>query len=203
MPPRRPASAKIIRNRTLFGASDPVIVPLVHRYAGLLYLPLDDLRVTTDRAEFAAWLGRRVPSAYGGAYVFLRQAGVHAILINLQRIDTSSPRAIEVVVAEELVHMRDFLDGDRRRHSKHGYDRIAHRVAALTGASLEEIRSALVPVRRQPWRYVYACPSCHVRVPRKRRGMWSCARCAPAFDLRYLLRLVEELPPPGSSGDVQ
>jgi predicted SprT family Zn-dependent metalloprotease len=203
MPPRRPASATTIRNRTLFGASALVIVPLVQRYGELLDLPLDDLRVTTDRAEFAAWLGRRVSSAYGGAYVFLRHADIHAILINLQRIDTSSPRAIEVVVAEELVHMRDFLDGDRRRHAKHGYDRIAHRVAALTGASLEEIRSALVPVRRQPYRYVYACPSCNVRVPRKRRGTWSCARCAPAFDRRYLLRLVDELPPPGPSGDVQ
>lgn len=202
MPPQRPASAKIIRTRSLFGDSDPVIVPMVHRYAALLRLPLDDLRVTTDRAEFAAWLGRRVPSAYGGAYVYLRHARLHAILVNLQRIDTSAPRAVEIVVAEELIHMRDHLDGDRRRHAKHGYDRIAHRVAGLTGASLEEIRSALLPVRRHPWRYVYACPACNVRVPRKRKGTWSCARCAPAFDRRFLLRIVEELPP-GEAGNVQ
>ena len=39
--------------------------------------------------------------------------------------------------------MRDRLDGDLRRHAKHGYDRIAHRVSALTGATLDEIRTSV------------------------------------------------------------
>jgi predicted SprT family Zn-dependent metalloprotease len=133
----------------------------------------------------------------------MHREGFHAILINLERIDLSLPRALEVVVAEELVHMRDHLDGDRRRHAKHGYDRIAHRVSELTGASLEEIRSALIPVKRRPYRYVYACPGCGVRVPRKRRGTWSCARCSPKFDQRYVLRIVEDLASMDEAANVQ
>src|SRR5699024_4406393 len=94
---------------------------------------------------------------------------------------------------EELIHMRDRLDGDLRGHAKHGYDRIAHRVAAITGASLDEIRTALIPVKRRPYRYVYACPACGMRVLRKKTGRWSCGRCSPAFDPRYELRIVERL----------
>ena len=173
---------------------DDNLVTLIERYVARLSLPTDVLWITTDRDTYSRWLGRRVPSAYGGAYCYLRQRKIHAVLIHLARIDLSQPRALEVVVAEELVHMRDHLDGDRRRHAKHGHDRIAYRVAELTGASLEEIRSALVPVRRRPVRYIYECPGCGVRVPRRRKGTWSCGRCAPGFDPRYVLRIVEHLP---------
>ncbi|MGN6484001.1 MAG: hypothetical protein ACTHMX_06310 [Thermomicrobiales bacterium] len=166
---------------------------LIDRYVSTLALPTDRLWITTDRAEYGRWLGRRVPSSYGGAYCYLRQQDIHAVLIHLDRIDRSQPMAVEVVVAEELVHMRDHLDGDRRRHAKHGYDRIAHRVADLTGASLDEIRSALIPVRRRAPKYVYACPGCGARVARRKQGTWSCGRCAPVFDRRYVLRLVETL----------
>ena len=166
---------------------------LLTRYAARLALPTDHLRVTTNRATFARWLGRRVPAALGGAYVFLPRPGDHAVLINLPRIDRTRPRALEIVVAEELLHMRDHLDGDHRRHAKHGYDRIAHRVAALTGASLAEIRSCLVPVRRRPQRFLYACPACGATVPRRRHGTWSCGRCAPRYDPRFALRLVAEI----------
>ena len=86
--------------------------------------------------------------------------------------------------------MRDRLDGDLRRHAKHGYDRVAHRVADLTGASLEEIRTATIEPRRRPGKYIYACPECGNRVARRVRGTWSCARCAPRFDSRYVLQLV-------------
>ena len=61
--------------------------------------------------------------------------------------------------------MRDRLDGDLRRHAKHGHDRIAHRVSALTGATLEEIRASLLPPVRRPARYTYECPSCGVASP--------------------------------------
>jgi hypothetical protein len=89
--------------------------------------------------------------------------------------------------------MRDHLDGDHRRHAKHGYDRIAHRVAHVTGASLEEVRNCLIPSERRPFRYLYACPHCGLNVRRRRKGTWSCGRCAPRFDPRYVLQLVQEL----------
>src|SRR5919112_5584948 len=126
---------------------------LLERYVALLELPTDRLRVTTECRVFESWLGRRLRSSIGGAYAFAPTSGDHLILINLPRIDQSRPRSLEVVIAEELLHMRDRLDGDLRRHAKHGYDRIAHRVSALPGATLEEIRaSVLAPVRR-PARY--------------------------------------------------
>lgn len=177
---------------------DAGVRALVMDYVGRLDVPTDSLRVTTDRKTYSRWLGRRIASSYGGAYCFLRRGGVHAILINLDRIDQTQPKAVEVVVAEELIHMRDRLDGDLRGHARHGYDRIAHRVADLTGASLEEIRSALVPVKRRPYRYVYACPNCGIRVRRKRTGRWSCGRCSPRFDPRYVMQIIERLDSAGS-----
>jgi hypothetical protein len=113
-------------------------------------------------------------------------------LINLERIDREQARAVEIVVVEELIHLRDHLDGDHRRHAKHGSDRIARRVAELTGASLEEIRGCLLPVRSRPLRYRYRCPGCGVEIWRKRTGTWSCSRCAPRFDPRFVFELVED-----------
>jgi ribosomal protein L37AE/L43A len=162
----------------------------LERYIDRLALPTGQLRVTTERAVFERWLGRRVRSSIGGAYAFAPRSGEHLILINLPRIDCSQPRSLEVVVAEELLHMRDRLDGDLRRHAKHGHDRIARRVSALTGASLDEIRSALLPVQRRPARYVYGCPRCGATVPRRKTGVWSCGKCAPRFDSRFVLQLV-------------
>jgi predicted SprT family Zn-dependent metalloprotease len=161
----------------------------LERYVALLALPTDRLRVTTERRVFERWLGRRLRSSIGGAYTFAPASGDHLILINLPRIDQSRPRSLEVVVAEELLHMRDRLDGDLRRHAKHGHDRIAHRVATLTGATLDEIRASVLPPVRRPARYIYECSSCGVRVPRQRQGTWSCGRCAPRFDSKFLLRL--------------
>ena len=175
---------------------DAETVALVERYVARLGLGGEPLRVTTSRATFAGWLGRhRVDAALGGAYVFLPGRREHAVLINLERIARARPKALEIVVAEELLHMRDHLDGDRRRHAKHGHDRIARRVAALTGTTLEEVRSCLLPVRRRPLRYVYACPRCGVEVPRRVRGTWSCGRCARGFDRRLVLRLIREVVP--------
>ncbi|HEV2074128.1 MAG TPA: hypothetical protein VGR29_10860 [Thermomicrobiales bacterium] len=181
------------RSRPRFEECDEIVRALVVEYVQRLGLPADCLWVTTDRSLYSRWLRRRIPSSYGGAYCFLKGRGVHAVLINLERIDRSRPRAVEVVVAEELIHMRDHLDRDYRRHAKHGYDRVAHRVSALTGASLEEIRSALIPVKRRPYKYVYACPHCEMRVARKRTGRWSCPRCSPRFHPRFVLQVVERM----------
>lgn len=165
---------------------------LLERYVALLDLPTDCLRVTTERRIFESWLGRRLRGSIGGAYAFAPASGNHLILINLPRIDHSQPRSLEVVVAEELLHMRDRLDGDLRRHAKHGHDRIALRVSALTGATLDQIRASLLPPVRRPARYDYECPSCSMRVSRQRKGTWSCGRCAPQFEPRFILRLRSE-----------
>jgi predicted SprT family Zn-dependent metalloprotease len=171
---------------------DAETIDLIERYALILRLPTDRLHVTTERSTFERWLGRRAGSGIGGAYAFVARSGTHLVLINLARIDRSRAKSLEIVVAEELIHMRDRLDGDIRRHARHGYDRIAERVAALTGASLDEVRSSLLPRRSQPFRYLYACPGCGVAVRRRRRGTWSCGRCAARFDPRFVLQLVRD-----------
>lgn len=149
--------------------------------------------VTTRRADFERAIGRRAGGGIGGAYVYHPRRRTHLVFINLARIDRSKPRAVEIVVAEELIHMRDWIDGDRRRHAKHGYDRIAHRVAELTGASLDEIRGCLLPRKPRPVRYLYRCPGCARIVERKVKGVWSCARCSPRFDRRFVLVLERDL----------
>ncbi len=183
-----------------FDQCDARLIELVHHYCAVLALPDEHLQVTTSRVTYRSWIGRAVPSAYGGAYCRRRSTGDHLVLINLERIDQSQPRAVEIVVAEELVHIRDQIDGDTRRHAHHGYDRIAHRVTALTGATLDEIRRTLIPVARRPVRYRYRCPGCGLMVDRRRKGTWSCARCSPRFDRRFQMRLVEDLTGTGSGG---
>ena len=171
---------------------DPGTETQIRKYVDLLQLPADHLRITTNRRTFETWLGRRVSASIGGAYAFSARKRAHLVLINLVRIDLTRPRSLEIVVAEELIHMRDRLDGDLRRHARHGYDRIAHRVAAITGATLDEIRSCLVPRETRPLRYQYACPKCGLTVQRRRRGVWSCGRCSPRFDPKLVLRLVSD-----------
>lgn len=172
--------------------TSPEVARLVDDYLERLELPTDDFWITDDRAVYAGWLGRRVPAHYGGAYCFLGRHRAHAVLINTARIDLTAARAVEIVVCEELVHMRDFIDGDRRRHSHHGHDRIAHRVAALTGASLDEIRTCLLPTIHRAARYLYRCPACGATVRRRVRGTWSCGQCSPRFRPEFVLRLVED-----------
>jgi predicted SprT family Zn-dependent metalloprotease len=163
------------------------------RYIEILRLEEERLWVATDRMSFEIAINRQLSSSIGGAYIFDRRRNAHLILINLERIDRSKPRSVELVVVEELVHMRDWIDGNRRRHAKHGYDRIAYRVAELADASLDEIRSCLVPVRRLPSRYLYRCPGCQRTITRKRKGTWSCARCSSRFDPRFVFQLERDL----------
>lgn len=179
------------------GATAADVAQWIGDYARRLGLEHQPMLVTTDRHEFQRWLGRRISASYGGAYAWRADVGRHLILINVSRLNPVQPRAVELVVAEELIHMRDRIDGDCRRHAKHGYDRIATRVAALTGATLDEIRSCLVTPTRRPLRYRYVCPGCDRSIWRRRRGVWSCGRCASRFDARFQLRIAEERVPGG------
>lgn len=187
------------------GAATPqAVVNLMEKYGSLFRLLAEPLLITTSRRVFGRWLGRRIPSSYGGAYVYLTHIRTHAILINLERINHSHPRSLEIVVAEELMHMRDWLDGDRRRHARHGHDRIAVRVSQVTGASLEEIRTALIPVQPRGYRYVYSCPNCGRSMKRKRTGNWACRPCWEQSGRKFLLHVTEEIDPCASVvSDVQ
>ncbi|MCO5214666.1 MAG: hypothetical protein M9953_09605 [Thermomicrobiales bacterium] len=186
------------------GATPQQVVDLMLEYGERLRLLDQSLRITTSRRVFGRWLGRRIPSSYGGAFVHLTHTRTSAILINLERIDHNQPKALEVVVAEELLHMRDWLDGDHRRHAKHGHDRIAYRVADLTGASMDQIRSALVPVKSREFRYVYVCPNCDRRVYRKRSGRWACRPCYERTGRRFVLTVDPTLAPTlAECGNVQ
>lgn len=180
------------------------VVDLMHQYGEMFDLLRHPLQITTSRKVFGRWLGRRIPSAYGGAYVYLSHSATHAILINLERIDHNREKSLEIVIAEELMHMRDWLDGDRRRHAKHGHDRIALRVAHVTGSSIDDVRNALVPVQPRQYRYVYVCPNCGHQVPRKRRGKWACRPCYNATGRKHSLQLAAHLDEDGSMiSDVQ
>jgi ribosomal protein L37AE/L43A len=184
----------IPRTRTsafmLVDTDDARIHALLQTYIAKLRLPTEHLWVTTSRQTFDCWVGRKVGGSIGGAYVYHPGRQKHLILINLRRIDLRQPKALEIVVAEELLHMRHRVDGDRRRHGRHGHDRIAVQVGELTGATMEEVRSCVKPVKRRTPKYVYACPKCNTEVPRSRTGVWSCGRCSPTFDRRYQLRIV-------------
>lgn len=185
-------------------ATPTIVLDLMLKYGDIFDLLEHPLQFTTSRKIFGRWLGRRIPSSYGGAYVYLNHSSTHAILVNLDRIDHTRAKALEIVVAEELMHMRDWLDGDRRRHAKHGHDRIAMRVANVTGASIDDVRNALVPVKPRDYRYVYVCPNCGHQVPRKRRGNWACRPCYNATGRKHPLRLAAHLDEDGQAlGNVQ
>jgi hypothetical protein len=76
----------------------------VTNYAALLGIEQESGLVTVSKRQFEQWHGRRVGSSVGGAYVFSKRLDRHLILINLPRLNPASPRAIELFVAEELVH---------------------------------------------------------------------------------------------------
>jgi len=177
----------------LLDLDDDRILDHLETYIAKLRLPTDHLWVTSRRTTYNEWVGRKVGGSIGGAYVYHPGRGKHLILINLRRIDLSRPKSLEIVVCEELLHMRHRMDGDRRRHARHGYDRIAVQVSELTGASMDDVRSCVKPVARRAPKYVYACPRCQSEVPRSRTGVWSCGRCSPKFDRRFQLQLVRTL----------
>ncbi len=110
------------------------------------------------------------------------------------------PLGMEVTVAHELIHLSDRAQGTPRKHRCHGYDSISVDEAAVTGRDPEMLRDLLrdETTRREavlrtlrPYRYVYACPSCHkeyLRVRRYARPV-SCGRCDRHYNPAFLLEL--------------
>lgn len=110
------------------------------------------------------------------------------------------PVNIEVTVAHELIHLRDRVTGNPRKHRCHGYDAISVDEAVLTERDPEFLRAqlreethrreaALRAVR--PYRYIYVCPVCKREYPRVRRYSRpvSCGRCDRHYNLAFVLEL--------------
>lgn len=164
---------------------------------------LDRLAITQDRQEYIRWMGKRLQHMVIGCYCYVTldrgkgQEYWHIIFIepNMQ------PKAVEVTLAHELIHMADRVKGIPRKHHHHGYDSIAVDEAALTGCSMEELRALVVEASkgreqalrtRNPIRYIYECPGCGMQYPRTRRysSPVSCSQCDKKdYNPLYRLRI--------------
>lgn len=173
---------------------------------------LSHLAITQERREFTQWTGKRLNSMALGCYCYLPAPAAqrrslltgdgklasHRHLIFIE--SDMQPRALEVTVAHELIHLADRVNGTPRRHRHHGYDSIAADEAAVTGYSLEELRRLLNEESqrldaqrraRRPIRYLYQCPGCGKEYPRTRRYSQavSCSSCDKHYNPRFLLHL--------------
>ncbi len=182
------------------------------------------LALTQDRQEFMRWTGKRLNNMALGCYCYLAappQATRKSFTTRLARplpgLEHSlqprvpghrhlifiepdlQPRALEVTVAHELIHLADRVNGTPRRHRHHGYDAIAADEAAITGYDPDELRrllheeSARRETQRRPLRYLYLCPHCGKQYPRIRRYSHpvSCSQCDKIYNPRYRLVLQE------------
>lgn len=223
-PPPRQATAII--------HGDPAVQRWLAHYWQKLRLPARELgllALTQDRQEFARWTGKRLNSMALGCYCYLsapprplfptrrarslpaeplpgleqdalsQQPG-HRHLIFIE--PGLQPRALEVTVAHELIHLADRVNGTPRRHRHHGYDAIAADEAAITGYDPEELRCLLHEESarretqrraRRPLRYLYLCPQCGKQYPRARRYSHpvSCSQCDKIYNPRFRLVLEE------------
>jgi hypothetical protein len=117
---------------------------------------------------------------------------------------TLLPASAEVTVAHELIHLRDRVQGQPRRHRCHGNDAIALDEALITGRDPEALRVQLreETERREaalraarPYRYLYICPECgkeYYRV-RKYTRPTSCGKCDSRFNPTFELQLEAHL----------
>ncbi|HEY4036685.1 MAG TPA: hypothetical protein VGL94_22240 [Ktedonobacteraceae bacterium] len=186
---------------------------LMH-YWEKLQLPTAELRflaITQDRQEFKQWTGKRLNSMALGCYCYINALSVsrqpkassgeqvaHRHIIFIE--PDMGPQSIEVTVAHELIHLADRVKGTPRRHHHHGYDSIAADEAAITGYTLEDLRTLLhaesvarerIRRERRPIRYLYECPSCGKKYPRTRRYSQavSCSSCDTSYNPSFRLLL--------------
>ncbi len=179
-----------------------------------LRLPAAELRllaITQDRQEFRQWTGKRLNSMALGCYCYIKPLSVsrqskvssgeqaaHRHIIFIE--PDMQPQSIAVTVAHELIHLADRIKGTPRRHRHHGYDSIAADEAAITGYTLEDLRTLLqtesvarerICRERRPFRYLYECPNCGKKYPRTRRYSQavSCSNCDTSYNPRFKLLL--------------
>lgn len=218
--PARPVPAPPPRQRGAIIHGSDVISDWLDYYWSKLQLQdseLSHLAITQERREFTRWTGKRLNSMALGCYCYLpAPAAPRRTLFSHVAAEMKStlpshrhlifiepgmqPRALEVTVAHELIHLADRVNGTPRRHRHHGYDSIAADEAAVTGYSLEELRRLLHEESQhreaqcralRPIRYLYECPGCGKEYPRTRRYSQavSCSTCDKSYNPRYRLRL--------------
>jgi predicted SprT family Zn-dependent metalloprotease len=101
------------------------------------------------------------------------------------------PDALPMTLAHEMCHL--LVPG-------HGpeFRRLALPIARALGVTWREFRYAERWADLSRYRYVYACPSCGLEYPSRKRQRASCGKCNPeAFDERFRLVLTESRARPG------
>jgi hypothetical protein len=168
------------------------------------------LAITQDRQEFKQWTGKRLNSMALGCYCYIKPLSVSCRSLGEQvahrHIIFNEPsmqsRSLEVTIAHELINLSDSVKCNLRRHHHHGYDSIAADEAAITGYTLEDLRTLLHAEsaarerkRRElrPIRYVYECVNCGKKYPRTRRYSQaiSCSSCDKVYNPSFKLSLSE------------
>lgn len=206
----RPAPAPPpLQNESLLHGDQITLARWLSHYGQKLRLPEHELRllaITQDRQEFMRWTGKRLNFMTLGCYCYIpprtgrlqEEPSVHRHLIFIE--PDMQPRSLEVTIAHELIHMADRVNGTPRRHRHHGYDSIALDEAAVTGYSLEDLRTLLheesarrEQMRRElrPIRYIYECPNCGKTYPRTRKYSQavSCSHCDRSYNPHFRLFL--------------
>jgi predicted SprT family Zn-dependent metalloprotease len=90
------------------------------------------------------------------------------------------PHELEATLLHEMLHLA----------LRRGHDTVFRQAAAKVGAPMRASGQA----QHRPYKYVYVCPGCGVRIKRRRKGVWACAACGGGvYNPRYRLHIVEIL----------
>lgn len=182
-------------------------LPLSQSAGGAAHIDYDGAHSATRSASAAAWAPIQLysPTLWDDPETpperLITPSGLAADFRHLIFVEpTLLPASAEVTVAHELIHLRDRVQGQPRRHRCHGNDAIALDEALITGRDPEALRVQLreETERREaalraarPYRYLYRCPHCakeYYRVRRYTRPT-SCGKCDSRFNPNFELRL--------------
>lgn len=90
------------------------------------------------------------------------------------------PAELDATLLHEMLHLA----------LRRGHDAVFCSAAARVGAPMRAAGRA----EHRPFKYVYACPQCGVRIKRRRKGVWACGACGNGrYNQRYRLQIVEYL----------
>jgi predicted SprT family Zn-dependent metalloprotease len=91
------------------------------------------------------------------------------------------PEDITITMLHEMLHL----------HLERGHDNVFNQAATALGVPLKSRGRA----DRRPYKYLYACPNCGIKIKRRIKGDWACAICGNGeYNPRFRLRIVAHLP---------